>query len=52
MSGWLTGHYSLRCQPVDYSSDDFTVRVSQFKKRNEKKKLLTNYEEYEVRQNV
>lgn len=27
MSGWLTGHYSLRCQPVDYSTDYFTVRM-------------------------
>lgn len=27
MSGWLTGHYSLRCQPVDYSTDQFTVRM-------------------------
>uniref|UniRef100_A0A023F4L2 Elongation of very long chain fatty acids protein n=1 Tax=Triatoma infestans TaxID=30076 RepID=A0A023F4L2_TRIIF len=26
-SGWFTGHYSLRCQPVDYSADKFTVRM-------------------------
>lgn len=27
MSGWLTGHYSLRCQPVDYSNHPVTLRM-------------------------
>lgn len=26
-SGWLTGHYSFRCQPVDYSNHPSTMRV-------------------------
>ncbi|XP_046670873.1 elongation of very long chain fatty acids protein AAEL008004 isoform X1 [Homalodisca vitripennis] len=27
ISGWLTGHYSLRCQPVDYSNNPRTLRM-------------------------
>lgn len=27
ISGWLTGHYSFRCQPVDYSNNPRTLRV-------------------------
>lgn len=27
MSGWLTGDYSLRCQPVDYSDRPQVLRV-------------------------
>ncbi|PSN51448.1 Elongation of very long chain fatty acids protein [Blattella germanica] len=27
MSGWLTGQYSLRCEPVDYSNHPVTVRM-------------------------
>lgn len=27
MSGWLTGRYSLRCEPVDYSSHPVTIRM-------------------------
>lgn len=27
MSGWLTGDYSLRCQPVDYSNRSEVLRV-------------------------
>lgn len=27
MSGWL-GHYSFRCQPVDYSYSPMALRVS------------------------
>ncbi|KAJ9580440.1 hypothetical protein L9F63_024376, partial [Diploptera punctata] len=27
MSGWLTGRYSLRCEPVDYSNHPVTVRM-------------------------
>lgn len=27
MSGWLTGDYSLRCQPVDYSNRPDVLRV-------------------------
>ncbi|PNF37535.1 Elongation of very long chain fatty acids protein AAEL008004 [Cryptotermes secundus] len=27
MSGWLTGRYSLRCEPVDYSSHPVTIRT-------------------------
>ena len=26
-SGWLTGHYNFRCQPVDYSNHPSTLRV-------------------------
>lgn len=26
-SGWLTGDYNFRCQPVDYSNDPKTLRV-------------------------
>ncbi|XP_032593415.1 elongation of very long chain fatty acids protein AAEL008004 isoform X1 [Drosophila grimshawi] len=26
-SGWLTGHYSFRCQPVDYSNNPRTLRM-------------------------
>jgi len=26
-SGWLTGHYSFRCQPVDYSNHPSTMRM-------------------------
>lgn len=26
-SGWLTGRYSYRCQPVDYSNHPKTLRV-------------------------
>lgn len=26
-SGWLTGHYNFRCQPVDYSNHPNTLRV-------------------------
>jgi elongation of very long chain fatty acids protein 7 len=28
MSGWFTGEYSLRCQPVDYSNEPSALRVS------------------------
>jgi len=28
ISGWFTGRYSLRCQPVDYSSHPTAIRVS------------------------
>lgn len=28
MSGWVTGRYSLRCQPVDYSNHPETMRVN------------------------
>lgn len=28
MSGWLTGEYSWKCQPVDYSTKPSTLRVS------------------------
>lgn len=27
LSGWLTGHYNFRCQPVDYSNHPKTLRV-------------------------
>ncbi|XP_046390264.1 elongation of very long chain fatty acids protein AAEL008004-like isoform X1 [Ischnura elegans] len=27
MSGWLTGHYNFRCQPVDYSNHPVTLRM-------------------------
>ncbi|XP_017847072.1 elongation of very long chain fatty acids protein AAEL008004 isoform X1 [Drosophila busckii] len=27
VSGWLTGHYSFRCQPVDYSNNPRTLRM-------------------------
>jgi len=27
ISGWLTGDYSLRCQPVDYSNKPEVLRV-------------------------
>ncbi|XP_069674902.1 very long chain fatty acid elongase AAEL008004-like [Periplaneta americana] len=27
MSGWLTGHYSFRCEPVDYSNHPLTIRM-------------------------
>ncbi|RZB40104.1 ELO domain containing protein [Asbolus verrucosus] len=27
MGGWLTGEYSLRCQPVDYSNKSSTIRM-------------------------
>lgn len=27
ISGWLTGDYSLRCQPVDYSDKPEVLRV-------------------------
>ncbi|XP_034488010.1 elongation of very long chain fatty acids protein AAEL008004 isoform X1 [Drosophila innubila] len=27
ISGWLTGHYSFRCQPVDYSNNPRTLRM-------------------------
>lgn len=27
ISGWLTGHYNFRCQPVDYSNHPSTLRV-------------------------
>lgn len=27
LSGWLTGHYNFRCQPVDYSNSPRTLRV-------------------------
>lgn len=27
MSGWLTGHYSLQCEPVDYSYHPVTIRM-------------------------
>lgn len=27
MSGWLTGRYSLRCEPVDYSNHPVTIRM-------------------------
>lgn len=27
ISGWLTGDYSLRCQPVDYSDRPEVLRV-------------------------
>ncbi|KAF6198164.1 hypothetical protein GE061_007911 [Apolygus lucorum] len=26
-SGWLTGRYSLKCQPVDYGQDRYTIRM-------------------------
>ncbi|XP_011199710.2 elongation of very long chain fatty acids protein AAEL008004 isoform X3 [Bactrocera dorsalis] len=26
-SGWLTGHYNFRCQPVDYSNNPRTLRM-------------------------
>ncbi|KAK4875916.1 hypothetical protein RN001_012338 [Aquatica leii] len=28
MSGWLTGRYSLRCQPVDYSNHPNSIRMT------------------------
>lgn len=28
MSGWLTGHYSFKCQPLDRSTHPRTMRVS------------------------
>ncbi|KAJ8954322.1 hypothetical protein NQ318_005909 [Aromia moschata] len=28
MGGWLTGEYSYKCQPVDYSNKPSTLRVS------------------------
>lgn len=28
VSGWFTGHYNFRCQPVDYSNHPKTIRVS------------------------
>jgi hypothetical protein len=28
MSGWFTGEYSLRCQPVNYSKEPSALRVS------------------------
>lgn len=27
ISGWLTGHYNFRCQPVDYSNHPSTLRM-------------------------
>lgn len=27
ISGWLTGHYNFRCQPVDYSNNPRTLRM-------------------------
>lgn len=27
VSGWLTGHYNFRCQPVDYSNNPRTLRM-------------------------
>ncbi|XP_058986737.1 elongation of very long chain fatty acids protein AAEL008004-like isoform X3 [Musca domestica] len=27
ISGWLTGHYSFRCQPVEYNSNPRTIRM-------------------------
>uniref|UniRef100_A0A1A9W6N3 Elongation of very long chain fatty acids protein n=1 Tax=Glossina brevipalpis TaxID=37001 RepID=A0A1A9W6N3_9MUSC len=27
MSGWLTGHYSFRCQPVEYNNNPRTIRM-------------------------
>lgn len=27
ISGWLTGHYNFRCQPVDYSNSPRTLRM-------------------------
>ncbi|XP_021940633.1 elongation of very long chain fatty acids protein AAEL008004-like isoform X2 [Zootermopsis nevadensis] len=27
MSGWLTGRYNLRCEPVDYSNHPVTIRM-------------------------
>ncbi|KAK7790394.1 hypothetical protein R5R35_012390 [Gryllus longicercus] len=27
MSGWVTGHYNFRCQPVDYSNHPKTLRM-------------------------
>lgn len=32
MSGWFTGEYSFKCQPVDYSNKPSTIRVSYFAK--------------------
>lgn len=32
-SGWLTGRYSYRCQPVDYSNHPKTLRVCSSKKK-------------------
>lgn len=28
MSGWLTGKYNWKCEPVDYSNNTETLRVS------------------------
>jgi hypothetical protein len=28
ISGWLTGHYNFRCQPVEYNNSPRTLRVS------------------------
>lgn len=33
-SGWLTGRYSYRCQPVDYSNHPKTLRVCVILKKN------------------
>lgn len=41
MSGWLTGDYSLRCQPVEYEDDTRVLRVG-----FHNKKLLINIVEY------
>lgn len=42
LSGWLTGHYNFRCQPVDYSNSPRTLRVRgvcvAFRKNTPKKK--------------
>lgn len=32
LSGWLTGHYNFRCQPVDYSNHPKTLRVGVIKR--------------------
>lgn len=28
ISGWLTGRYNFQCEPVDYTNNPMTLRVS------------------------
>lgn len=45
-SGWLTGHYNFRCQPVDYSNNPRTLRVCVKKKKyfaNVESRLLISH---------
>lgn len=54
ISGWLTGHYNFRCQPVDYSNNPRTLRVCVllFEKQNKKKTKIKSNNSRRVAINV